>query len=167
MCGVISNRRVPANIKSKVYKTAVRAAMLYGLETVGLTKRQEAELEGAELKMLRSSLGVKRLDKVRNGHIRGTAHVAKFGEKVREVRLRWFGHVLRRGVRYIEQKMLRMGLAGGRKRGRHKSRFLDAVKEDMKVVGLTVEDAGDRVKWKCHKKGFLSFPWLWIGSCYF
>ena len=148
MSGVISDRRVHANIKGKVYKTAVRPAMLYGLETVGLTKRQEAELEVAELKMLRSSLGVTRLDKVRNEHIRGTAHVAKFGDKVREARLRWFGHVLRRGVRYIGQKMLRMGLPGRRKRGRPKRRFLDAVKEDMKVVGLTEEDARDRVKWK-------------------
>ena len=49
---------------------------------------------------------------------------------------------------YTGQKMLRMGLPGGRKRGRPKRRFLDAIREDMKVVGLTEEDAGDRVKWK-------------------
>ena len=41
----------------KVYKVAVRPAMLYGLETVALTKRQEVEMEVAELKMLRFSLG--------------------------------------------------------------------------------------------------------------
>ncbi|KAK3559949.1 hypothetical protein QTP86_029551 [Hemibagrus guttatus] len=34
-------------------RTVVRAAMLYGLETVSLRKRQESELEVAELKMLR------------------------------------------------------------------------------------------------------------------
>ena len=34
---------------------AVRPAMLYGLETVALTKKQEAEMEMAELKMLRFS----------------------------------------------------------------------------------------------------------------
>ena len=39
--------------------------MLYGLETVALTKRQEAEMEVAELKMLRFSLGVTRMDKIR------------------------------------------------------------------------------------------------------
>ena len=66
-------------------------------------------MEVAELKMLQSSLGATRLDKVRNEHIREIAHVAKFGDKVREARLGWFGHVLRRGVRYIGQKMLRMG----------------------------------------------------------
>ena len=41
MSGVICDRRVPARVKGKVYKVAVRPAMLYGLETVALTKRQE------------------------------------------------------------------------------------------------------------------------------
>ncbi|MCJ8732893.1 hypothetical protein PDJAM_G00217090 [Pangasius djambal] len=76
-----------------VYETVVRAAMLYGLETVALRKRQESELEVAELKMLRFSLGVTRLDRIRNEYIRGTAHVGRLGDKVMEARLRWFGHV--------------------------------------------------------------------------
>ncbi|KAK3511562.1 hypothetical protein QTP70_010709 [Hemibagrus guttatus] len=67
-------------------------------ETVSLRKRQESELEVAELKMLRFSLGVTRLDRIRNEYIRGTAHVGRLGDKVREARLRWFGHVQRRLV---------------------------------------------------------------------
>ena len=70
---VICVRRVPARMKGKVYKVALRPAMLYGLETVALTRRQEADMEVAELKMLRFSLGVTRLDKIRNEYIRGTA----------------------------------------------------------------------------------------------
>ncbi|KAK3565340.1 hypothetical protein QTP86_006568 [Hemibagrus guttatus] len=46
-------------------------------ETVSLRKRQESELEAAELKMLRFSLGVTRLDRIRNEYIRGTAHVGQ------------------------------------------------------------------------------------------
>ncbi|KAK3517593.1 hypothetical protein QTP70_012951 [Hemibagrus guttatus] len=38
--------------EGRVYRTVVRPAMLYGLETVSLRKRQESELEVAELKML-------------------------------------------------------------------------------------------------------------------
>ena len=83
MSGVICDRRVPARVKGKVYKVAVRPAMLYGLETVALTKRQEAEMEVAEWKMLRFPLGVTRMDKIRNEYIRGTAQVGKFGEKTR------------------------------------------------------------------------------------
>ena len=81
MSGVICDWRVPARVKGKVYKVAVRPAMLYGLETVTLTKRQEAEMEVAELKMLRFSLGVTRMDKIRNEYIRGTAQVGKLERK--------------------------------------------------------------------------------------
>ncbi|KAK3510485.1 hypothetical protein QTP70_009155 [Hemibagrus guttatus] len=94
--GVLCDQKISARIKGKVYRTVVRPAMLYGLETVSLRKRQESELEVAELKMLRFSLGVTRLDRVRNEYIRGTAHVGRLGDKVREARLRWFGHVQRR-----------------------------------------------------------------------
>ena len=51
-------------MKGKAHKAAVTPAMVYGLETVALTKRQEAEMEVAELKMLRFSLGVTRMDKI-------------------------------------------------------------------------------------------------------
>ncbi|KAK3544115.1 hypothetical protein QTP86_001946 [Hemibagrus guttatus] len=94
--GVLCDQKISARIKGKVYRTVVRPAMLYGLETVSLRKRQESELEVAELKMLRFSLGVARLDRIRNEYIRGTAHVGRLGDKVREARLRWFGHVQRR-----------------------------------------------------------------------
>ena len=148
MSGVICDRRVPARLKGKVYKVAVRPAMLYGLETVALTKRQEAEMEVAELKMLRFSLGVTRMDKIRNEYIRGTAQVGKFGEKTREARLRWYGHIRRKDDGYIGRRMLRMELPGKRKRGRPKRRFMDVVKEDMAEVEVTEEDTVDRRNWR-------------------
>ncbi|MCJ8736382.1 hypothetical protein PDJAM_G00257730 [Pangasius djambal] len=91
--------------------------MLYGLETASLRKRQESEQEVAELKMLRFSLGVSRLDRIRNEYIRATAHVGRLGDKVREARLRWFGHVQRREREYIGRRMLDMELPGRRRRG--------------------------------------------------
>ncbi|KAK3515912.1 hypothetical protein QTP86_004938, partial [Hemibagrus guttatus] len=118
--GVLCDRKISARIKGKVYRTVVRPAMLYGLETVSLRKRQEAELEVAKLKMLRFSLGVTRLDRIRNEYIRGTAHVGRLGDKVREARLRWFGHVQRRESEYIGRRMLDMELPGRRQRGRPK-----------------------------------------------
>ncbi|KAK3568194.1 hypothetical protein QTP86_000232 [Hemibagrus guttatus] len=118
--GVLCERKISARIKGKVYRTVVRPAMLYGLETVSLRKRQESELEVAELKMLRFSLGVTRLDRIRNKYIRGTAHVGRLGDKVREARLRWFGHIQRRESEYIGRRMLDMELPGRRQRGRPK-----------------------------------------------
>ncbi|KAK3553456.1 hypothetical protein QTP70_003499 [Hemibagrus guttatus] len=146
--GVLCDPKISARIKGKVYRTVVRPAMLYGLETVSLRKRQESELEVAELKMLRFSLGVTRLDRIRNEYIRGTAHVGRLGDKVREARLRWFGNVQRRESEYIGRRMLDMELPGRRQRGRPKRRYMDVINEDMKLVGASVEDAEDRDRWR-------------------
>ena len=105
------------------------------------TKRQEAELEVAELKTLRFSLEVMRMDRIRNEYIRGTAQVGQFGDKAKEAKLRWFRHVRRRDAGYIGRRMLKMELPGKRKRGRPKRRFMDMVRKDMQVV--TEEDAED------------------------
>ncbi|KAK3521139.1 hypothetical protein QTP86_033416 [Hemibagrus guttatus] len=142
--GVLCDQKISARIKGKVYRTVVRPAMLYGLETVSLRKRQESELEGAELKMLRFSLGMTRLDRIKNEYIRGRAHVGRLGDKVRETRLRWFGHVQRRESEYIDRRILDMELPGRRQRGRPKRRYMDGINEDMKLVGAIVEDAEDR-----------------------
>ncbi|MCJ8736303.1 hypothetical protein PDJAM_G00258220 [Pangasius djambal] len=151
--GDLCDRKISARIKGKVYKTVVRAAMLYGLETVSLRKRQESELEVAELKMLRFSLGVTRLDRIRNEYIRGTAHVGRLGDKVREARLRWFGHVQRRESEYIGRRMLDMELPGRRRRGRPKRREGsgtvrlqgEEVKkvQEFKYLGSTVQSNGE------------------------
>ena len=76
-------------------------------------------------------MGVTRKDKIRNEHIRSTVKIERLEMKMREGRLRWYGHVMRRDQDYIERKMMKMELPGKRKRGRPKRRFLDVVKEDM------------------------------------
>ena len=116
MPGVICDRNVPARVKGKVYKMAVRPAMVYGLETVALTKRQEAEMEVAELKMLRFSLGVTRMEKIRNEYIRGTAQVGRFGEKTRETRLVVWT-CTGEGDRYIGRRMPKKMELPGRRNG--------------------------------------------------
>ena len=105
-----------------------------------LTKRQEAKMKVAELKMLRCSLGATNIDKIRNEYIGGTAQVEQFGEKMREERLRWYGHVRRKYDVYIGRRVLIMALPGNRKRGRSKGRFMFVVKEDMYHVEVTEED---------------------------
>ena len=86
--GVLCNRKLSARIKGKRYKSVVRPAMLYGMKTVAVTERQVGEMEVAELKMARWALGVTRKDKIRNEYVRGTAKIAKLGDKFRGTRLR-------------------------------------------------------------------------------
>ena len=128
--------------------------MVYGLETVAVTKKQVEEMEVAEMKMLRFAMGVTRKDKIRNEHIRSTVKVERLGMKMREGRLRWYGHVMRRDQEYAGRKMMEMELPGKRKRGRPK-RFLDVVKEDLGEIGAKKMDVEDRNMWRmmircCH-----------------
>ena len=133
--GVICDRRLPAGVKGKVYSSVVIPAMVYGLETVAVTKKQVEEMEVAKMEMLRFSMGVTRKDKIRNEYIRSTVKVERLGMKMREGRLRWYKHVMRRDQEYVERKMMEMELPGKKKRGRPKRRFLDVVKKDMEEVG--------------------------------
>ena len=75
--GVICDKRLPVRVKGKVYSSVVRPAMLYGLQTVAVTKKQVEEMEVAEMKMLRFAMGVTRKDKIRNEHIRSTVKVER------------------------------------------------------------------------------------------
>ena len=148
MTGLICDRRVPAKIKGKVYKSTVRPAMMYGLETVPLTGTLESKLQTTEMNMLRWSLGVTRRDKVRNEVIRGTIGVGSIVSKLRESRLRWFGHVERREENHVTKRVMNMELPGSRRRGRPKKRWIDCVNEDMRELGLSREEAQMRGYWR-------------------
>ena len=85
-------RSVRSNLLQKISSKGERKGLQEGSETrsvvwfeiVAPTKRQEAELEVAELKMWRLSLGVTRMDRIRSKTFRGAAKVGRFGDKVRE-----------------------------------------------------------------------------------
>ena len=118
----------------------VRLAIVYGLEIVAVTKKQVEEMEVAEMKLLRFAMGVMRKDKIKNEYIRGAAKVEQLGMKMREGKLRRYGHVMRRDRQYVGKKMMEMELPTKRKRGRLKRRFPDVVKEDIREVGVREKD---------------------------
>ena len=141
-------RRATSSENRKLYSSVVRPAMVYGLETVAVTKKQVEEIEVAEIKMLRFAMGVTRKDKIRNENIRSTVKVERLGMKMREGRLRWYGNVMRRDQEYVGRKMMEMELPGKRRRGRPKRRFLDVVKEHMLEVGAKETDVDDKKVWR-------------------
>ena len=99
-CRKVSGK-LPAKVKGKMYKSVVRPAMLYGMETVAVTERQMGKIEIAELKMVRWAQGMSRKDKIRNEYVGGTAKIAKLGDKLQNARLRWYGHVKRGEEDYV------------------------------------------------------------------
>ena len=85
-------------------------------------RKIEQRMSVAEIKMLRWMSGVTREDKIRNEYIRGSIGVASIVDKMRENRLRWLGHVLRREETEAVRLVREMHVVGKRGRGRPKKR---------------------------------------------
>ncbi|VDO63923.1 unnamed protein product [Heligmosomoides polygyrus] len=85
-----------------------------------------------ETKMLRWTAGVTRMDRIRNDAIRQKFGVAPIADKMREARLRWYGHVLRGKEDSVRKIGLELEVAGKRPRGRPKQRWSDTLHKDMK-----------------------------------
>ena len=112
-----------------------------------MTKGQERKMEVAEMKILRFSLGKTRLDRIESAVIRGKVKVGELVGKIRESRLRWFGHVERREDSYVGRRVQTLQ-TGRRRRGRPKRRWKDCISEDLRAAGVQPEDAQDRAKWR-------------------
>ncbi|KAH0461941.1 hypothetical protein IEQ34_009516 [Dendrobium chrysotoxum] len=134
--GLLCDRKVPLKLKGKFYKMVVRPAMLYGAECWPLKEKHNSKLSVAEMRMLRWMSGFTLRDRIRNEHIREKVGVALVEDKIRESRLRWFGHVKRRPpddpVRKVEVLDLTYVKKG---RGRPKKTWADAA-----AVAITTTD---------------------------
>ncbi|VDO19279.1 unnamed protein product [Heligmosomoides polygyrus] len=95
LTGVLCDRKIPEHLKSNIYKAVVRPVAMSGAECWLVTKEVETRLSVMETKMLRWTAGVTRIDRIRNDAIRQKFGVAPISDKMREARLRWYGHVLR------------------------------------------------------------------------
>ena len=145
--GVLCDRKLSAKVKGKMYKSVVRPTMLYGMETVAVTEIQVGKMEVAELKMVRWALGVTRKDKIRNKYVKGTAKIAKLGDKLRNARLHWYGHIKKREEDYVRKRMMEMAVPE-KKTERPRRRWMDLLREDMEKVGARKGDEIDRIKWR-------------------
>ncbi|KAG5582302.1 hypothetical protein H5410_052929, partial [Solanum commersonii] len=79
--------------------------------------------------------GHTRSDKIRNEVIREKVGVASVVDKLREARLRWFGHVKR-----------------SRGRGRPKKYWGEVIRQDMAQLHITEDMTLDRKEWRSRIK---------------
>jgi hypothetical protein len=94
--GSLMQQESAQNLKGKCCRTAIRPAMLYGVECWPTKRRHLQQLSVAEMCMLCWICGHTRLNRVRNDDIHDRLKVAPIEEKLIQYRLRWFGHVYRR-----------------------------------------------------------------------
>ncbi|KAF3668340.1 hypothetical protein FXO38_08141 [Capsicum annuum] len=104
--GVLCDKKVPPKLKGKFIEwRSVRSRCMEW--SVGQSRTHIQKLKVAEMRMLRWMCGLTRGDRVRNEIIKAKVGVASVEDKMWEVRLRWFEHVMRWGtnasVRWCER----------------------------------------------------------------
>ena len=140
---------MPLSLKGKFYRTAVRLSLLYGTECWAIKKQHTHKISVAEMRMLRWMCGKTRMDKVRNEDIRSLVGVAPIEDKMKENRLRWFGHIVRRPTDALVRRVEKIDIVQGKKlRGRPKMTWMEVVKKDMKLLELEERMVADRNVWR-------------------
>ena len=148
MSGVLCDKKIPPKFKGKIYKIVVQPAMLYAMETVPATRSQVKKLQIAEMKMCWWACVFTRMDHVRNGDLLDKVEVEAISVRCQKSRLRWYGHVKRREQHNVCRRTPDAMPPAKRKRGRPRLRWMDCVRNDMKIIGVTENDASNRENWR-------------------
>ena len=153
--------------KVRVYQTAVRSVLLYGCETWPLRAEDVQKLERFDHWCLRMILKVNWRDRVSNETVRQRCcGITPLESYIRQRRLQWFGHVLRKSDMELVKKVLAPTPCEGWKGrlGGQLKTWLATIKEDVDRLGLQnvygvrrwkkewidlcSDLAGDRVMWR-------------------
>ena len=118
---LLLGRKSSSGVKSMVYRSCVRSAVLYGNEIWCLKKIETAILRRTERAMVRSMCRRKLEDRKNNEElmeILGLKEPLDYMAKANGVR--WYGHVVRRDDDGVPKRALMLDVNEKRKRGRPK-----------------------------------------------
>lgn len=85
------------------------------------------------MQMLRYSLGKTRMDKIRNEVVRRETGVGELRGKLKETKLRWLGHIVKRNEGYVGKRM--KTLTVGKMEPCRPKKWGDYLKEDIEQHG--------------------------------
>ena len=145
-------REISLKVKMKIFNAVVLPVLMYGATSWALTRTEERRLDAFEMGMLRSIVGVRWDDFVRNVDIRESLCQPPVSLKLRRARLKWFGHVERMGDERQVKKIMNAEMEGRRPVGRPRTRWRDVIQRDLESTGLRMEqatlEARDRDRWR-------------------
>ena len=127
-----SRREVSLKLEVRIFECLIKPIAIYASEPWTLRAEDNRDLLVFQMRCLWSILGVTRRDRRRNNDIRERLGIRNnILDTIRERRLRWFGHVLRRLPESILGGAYVGDFAARRPRGRPPKRWRDQVVEDI------------------------------------
>ena len=122
--------------------------MTYGSETRPLLVDVGLKFERAEMQMIRWMCVISLKDRRTNEELRRMVGVEPITTVIRSGRLRWYGHVIRKGDEDWVKKCMEYRVEGRRPVGRPRKTWLESVEVDMAELEIDRENVHDRSKWR-------------------
>ena len=142
MAEIWKAKDIMTSTKVRLYNTLVLSVLLYNAETWTMKEELRRKLLVFEMTVLRRIAGVTRWDRCRNADIREKLGIGRdIVNRVRAKRLSYFGHVVRMQPARTPNILLYGRVHGRRPVGRPKKRWLDNIREDCLIMGITEEEA--------------------------
>ena len=140
----LTSRAPPLEKKGRVYASCVRSSMTYGSESRPLLVDVGLKFERAEIQMMRWMCSISLKDRRTNEELRRLVGVEPITTFMGGDRLRWYGHVMRKGDEEWVNKCMEYRVEGRRPVGRPRKTWLESVEADIAELEIDKEDVHDR-----------------------
>ena len=145
---ILTSRGASLKIKGRVYRACVQRVLVYGSETWPVKVEDMQRLERTERMMVGWMCGVGLRSRISSEELNARLGVEAISEIVRRGRLRWYGHIERKGSDDWVSACRDYEVVGQRSRGRGRKTWAECVRHDLQSLGLRAEWAQDRGEWK-------------------
>ena len=145
--------------------------MTYGSETRPLLVDVGLKFERAEMQMIRWMCGISLKDRMTNEELRRLVGVEPVTTFIRNGRLKWYGHVMRKGDEDWVKKCMEYRVEGRRPVGRPRKTWSESVEADMAKLKIDKEDVHTRSKCECYEEEVQPYlktdykPIIYICTC--
>ena len=144
----LTQKELDKKVRGKIYTATIRSTMLYSAESWALRKEELDMLERTQSRMVRWMAGVRKTAQIPGEALRKAFGLEPISDAIRRARLRWFGHIARRGPDHLTKLSQTVEVEGQRQRGRPLLTWTNCIDKDISLLKINREDAADRVRWR-------------------
>ena len=147
---ILKSKRVPVQVKVKVYNLYILPVVLYGLDCITWTKKLSNCIEVFQNHIMRFILGHRLIDKIRITTLRNKTSLIPIFDVIKSRTLKLFGHVKRSSLGL--SKLCFEGMVQGkRSRGKPKQRWRNNILQWTNLNNWNSINrlALDRKEWRC------------------
>ena len=133
-----NRREVSVRTKVRIYMALVRTVLLYGCETWSVKLQHENTLKVFEHTCLRRILRIQLRDRISSADLRRMCNIQRdVALTIKERRLKWLGHVLRKPPEYLPRQILLVEPISSwkRRQGGQRKNWWNLAKSDLEPIG--------------------------------